>query len=139
MSTSSGSIENVSCPKLESVRLSYLPKFAEKWAIFFNNHQQLRNLHMDYCPFGQLAEVTAELKNLVTMEMQFDELGTVEEFRSFFDGHPNLKEAYFSTFTKLKPEEERNIRDSLRDDWSKMYIRARYGVNDKETTFVFLK
>lgn len=94
---------------------------------------------MDFCPFDQLAKVTAKLMNLVTFDMQFDELGTVEDFKSFFEAHPKLESTYFSTFTKLKEEDESNIRTSLQDGWSKAYISSQYGVIDKETTFIFLK
>lgn len=114
-----GDVEYLSCPQLESVTLNYAQNFSDKWNSFLNNHQHLKILNINYCPFDQLVALTANLTHLEEIKIHLnDEFESIQEIRNFLQSHQTLKKAHFSTAKSVDGSEIQILCDSIENEWN---------------------
>lgn len=90
------SIEKLSMPQLESLKMSYNPSFSEKWMEYFKNNTQLRRLFIVGNPLDSsivLRDVnlfTADLPDLIDVTFQIKIDTQIDSIIAFFENHRKL-------------------------------------------------
>lgn len=91
----SSSIVNLSLPRLESMEMFYSSKLLTEWMEFFRNHQNLKQLKIYQMESNAemsvlLAELTAELHDLVEVTMECRTRVRAQSIIKFIENHEKL-------------------------------------------------
>lgn len=117
-------IDNITIPHLESLRIWAYPRYFNKWMEFFGRHSHLRNLHLANTmdnflgsEISNIDEFTAVLVNLTDVTVGLKIPDKIDTILRFFQQHRMLNKCRFPN-SHFSLETQRILRERLGNEWS---------------------
>lgn len=129
------SIDKLSMPRIESLKMIYDPKHLNKWMAFFKNHTQLRQLHIREKYLGNIYKLlrifdqfTAHLTHLIDVSLGSfvcNQDAQIESIVAFFENHKHLNSCRFLD-GDFEPEHQQILRERLANEWNIDFKRGSF-------------
>lgn len=120
------SLENLSMPRLESLKMVYKSIHLDEWMAFFRKHTQLQRLHIRelhkvhiFNPLRNVDQFTADLLNLTDFTIdsfQHVVQNQIDSIVAFLENHSKLTRCSFLQ-AEFNADRQRILRERLDNEW----------------------
>lgn len=118
---SMSSMEMISFPRLESLKMKASSQYYKNWMEFVERHRHIKALHVDLISnrqINQLPNLIAMLPELIKLKIESYDRISIEIIKQIISSHEQLMtfEILFSDFEEMEGELN-NLRVDLENDW----------------------